>query len=181
VSGRHLNALVCHPAASATGIASLAVSVDYQANGLALSFHLTGEPQRIRLPRPAAATQADGLWQHTCCEAFIATNASPDYLEFNFSPSGQWAIYRFSDYRCRDEHFQAPCAPQITFLPLADGFRLDAIIPVELLPTATELHLGLTAVIEDSERNKSYWALTHCGQVPDFHLRPSFTLKLATP
>ena len=117
MSGRLLNALVCHPAASAIGVASLAVSAEYLANGLALSFRLTGEPKHILLPLPAAAMQTDGLWQHTCCEAFIATHGAPQYLEFNFSPSAQWAAYRFTDYRRRDEHFQPPCAPEIVFLP----------------------------------------------------------------
>lgn len=179
--GRQLNALVCHPASPATGIASLAVSVNHRANGLALSFRLTGDPRGILILPPAPAMASDGLWQHTCCEAFVATHGSPEYLEFNFSPSGQWAVYRFCDYRNRDEHFQPPCAPEIIFAPLADGFRLDATIPRKLLPTATGLHLGLTAVIEDSDRNKSYWALAHCGPAPDFHLRPSFTLQLETP
>lgn len=179
--GRQLNALVCHLASPANGVVALAVAADYSANGLALSFRLTGDPQKILIPPPSSATASDGLWQHTCCEAFVATASGTDYIEFNFSPSGQWAVYRFCDYRNRDERFQLPCAPEITFASLADGFRLDATIPRKLLPTASGLHLGLSAVIEDRDRNKSYWALAHCGPAPDFHLRPSFTLQLETP
>ena len=43
--------------------------------------------------------RADVLWQHTCFEAFVAPAGAPGYHEFNFSPSLDWAIYRFSAYR----------------------------------------------------------------------------------
>ncbi|HXE41059.1 MAG TPA: DOMON-like domain-containing protein [Azonexus sp.] len=179
--GSHLNALVCHPASPANGIVALTVAADYSANGLALSFRLTGDPQDILIPPPLPATASDGLWQHTCCEAFVATASDTDYSEFNFSPSGQWAAYQFTDYRCRDERFSPPLAPDSTFRLQPDGFQLDATIPCALLPTAAMLHVGLSAVIERRDGSKSYWALAHCGPAPDFHLRPSFTLQLETP
>ncbi|WP_265947303.1 DOMON-like domain-containing protein [Dechloromonas sp. A34] len=181
MSGRHLNALVCHPASAASGIIALAVAADYSANGLALNFRLTGDPHDFIIPPPSPATATDGLWQHTCCEAFIASDSGTDYREFNFSPSGQWAAYRFTDYRGRDERFQAPLAPLSTFRLLPDGFQLDATIARALLPTAAMLHVGLSAVIEGSDGSRSYWALSHGGPAPDFHLRSSFTLQLETP
>src|SRR6185369_8763801 len=64
VPGSHLNALVCHPASPANGIVALTVAADYSANGLALSFRLTGDPQDILIPPPLPATASDGLWQH---------------------------------------------------------------------------------------------------------------------
>lgn len=179
--GRHLNALVCHPASPANGIVALTVATDYSANGLALSFRLTGDPRDVLIPPPAPATATDGLWQHTCCEAFIATDSGTDYREFNFSPSGQWAAYRFTDYRCRDERFQPPLAPRSSFRLLPDGFSLDATIARTLLPTAAILRVGLSAVMEGGNGSKGYWALAHGGPAPDFHLRSSFTLQLENP
>jgi hypothetical protein len=38
--------------------------------------------------------------------------------------------------------------------------------------------LGLTAVLENQDGTKSYWALAHHGGKPDFHLRSSFELTL---
>lgn len=179
--GRHLNALVCHPASAADGIAALEVTADYSANGLTLSFRLAGDPQDLLIPPPLPATASDGLWQHTCCEAFIAADSGTEYREFNFSPSGQWAAYRFTDYRCRDERFSLPLAPRSGFRLLSDGFQLDATIARALLPSATILHVGLSAIIEGHNGNKSYWALAHRGPAPDFHLRSSFTLQLESP
>lgn len=173
--------LVCHPASPNSGVDSLAVSFSWTPDALVLSFHLAADPGSLRIPAPQTPAATDGLWQRTCCEAFIAPSQSAEYLEFNFSPSGQWAIYHFGDYRCRDERFQPSGAPAIAFTPLADGFRLDATIPGRLLPPTTEFDIGLSAVVEDSAGHKSYWALAHCAAAPDFHLRPSFTLKLAPP
>lgn len=143
-----------------------------------MSFRLTGEPRDIRLPVPAVAAQADGLWQHTCCEAFIAAVDGPEYLEFNFSPSGQWAAYRFTDYRQRDSSFIPGGVPHLSFRCLDDGFELDALLGSELLPAGDTLQLGLSVVVEAANGDKSFWALAHCAPQPDFHLRQSFTLIL---
>lgn len=148
--------------------------------GLSLSYRVRHQPGAIRIPAPLPSGPADGLWQHTCCEAFV-TEDGDGYREFNFSPSGQWAAYRFTSYRERDAAFVADAAPQISFNLLADGFVLHATLPAALLPSGHALRFGLTAVIEAAAGNKSYWALTHCAPQPDFHLRQSFALTLNRP
>ncbi len=100
------------------------------------------------------------------------------YLEFNFSPSGQWAAYAFTDYRARDATFTPAGAPRIDLQTVPDGFRLNASLGPELLPPGRRLHLGLSVVVETSHGEKSYWALAHCAAQADFHLRQSFTLTL---
>lgn len=150
--------------------------------GLVLSYRVTCPPTDLRLPASQPPGPADGLWQHTCCEAFVA-EAGTAYREFNFSPSGQWAAYRFTGYRERDAVSPPGAEPQLSFTPLADGFELRATLPAALLPPGNALQLGLTAVIEAADGNKSYWALAHCAAQPDFHVRQSFalTLKRNTP
>ncbi len=59
--------------------------------GLRLDYHLFGDFNRIRLPAPQPSARTDGLWQHSCFEAFLAGDRG--YYEFNFSPSSQWAAY----------------------------------------------------------------------------------------
>ena len=146
-----------------------------------LHYRYQGEPSRLRLPATEAAGPADGLWRHTCCEAFIAAAASPSYREFNFSPSGQWAAYRFADYRRRDETGSPPSSlPPIGFFRRPDGFDLRAMIPRALLPTGP-LQLGLSAVIERADGGKAYWALAHGSEQPDFHQRQTFIIDLPQP
>jgi len=175
---RH-HTLRCHPASPCRVVRAIEASAIVTASGaLALSYRLHGDPASIRIPPPAPPAAADDLWRHTCCEAFVAAVDSPEYREFNFSPAGLWANYRFTAGRQRDPDFRPPTAPRIVFQHHADGFRLDAVLDPELLPAGGNLHIGLTAVIETVDGGKSYWALSHCAAQPDFHLRQSFSLAL---
>lgn len=171
--------LICHPATPAHAVSAIAVSAHFADDGaLVLRYRLAAAPAALRLPPPQAPGPADNLWQHTCCEAFIAAVNDPAYQEFNFSPSGQWAAYRFSDYRQRDAAFQPATAPCIELDGSADYLELSARLDAALLPKGRNLQLGLTAVIEAADGSKSYWALRHAAAQPDFHLRQSFALTL---
>jgi hypothetical protein len=175
--------LTCHPATTGAFACGIEVSVAATDDGgLLLRYRITCPPAGLRLPAPQPAGPADGLWQHTCCEAFVMEDGEA-YREFNFSPSGQWAAYRFTGYRARDEAFAPAAEPQLGFTPRVDGCELTATLPVALLPPGEMLQLGLTAVIEAADGSKRYWALAHCAAQPDFHVRQSFalTLKRNTP
>lgn len=174
--------LLRHPASCCATVRTIAASACLTKDGaLLLSYDVRGELGRIRIPETLPSGADDGLWRHTCCEAFVAAVDGSEYREFNFSPSGQWAAYRFSAYRNRDSGFVPPAAPQLDFRSDAAGFRLTARIAPELLPAATAFNIGLSAVIEAADDSKSYWALAHAGAQPDFHLRQSFTLTLDRP
>ena len=176
------HSLLCHPANRCTAVHDVAASACLTVDGtLVLSYDVRGEPDGIRIPAPLPSGAVDGLWQHTCCEAFVAAVDGPEYREFNLSPSGQWAAYRFAAYRERDVAFVPLATPRIAIARHADGFRLTARIAPELLPPANAFHIGLSAVIEATDDGKSYWALAHAAAQPDFHLRQSFTLTLEHP
>ena len=172
-------ALRPHPTTPCPALDSVAASVEASADGgLALRYRILGDAGRLRLPAPCPPGPADGLWQHTCCEAFIADAGGEAYREFNFAPSGQWAVFDFTAYRQRNADFRPAAAPCIVLAPQADGFALDAFLPAALLPAAARLVLGLTAVIETTDGARHYWALDHAAPQPDFHLRQSFALAL---
>jgi hypothetical protein len=171
--------LLCHPSQTCQSVSGIYVAAEFSKNGdLHLRYRINGAPLLPSAQSPAAA---DNLWQHTCCEAFVASAGEACYREFNLSPSSQWAAYRFTTYRQRDINFQPPVAPQISLTCLADGFELEAQIARELLPSGEFLEIGLTTVIESADGSKTYWALAHCAEQPDFHLRSSFTLRLPKP
>ena len=183
LSAPKIATLLNHPAAHCALPCSIEVAATTTTDGgLSLCYRVTCPPAGLSLPAPLPPGPADGLWQHTCCEAFVAEDGA-GYREFNFSPSGQWAAYRFTGYRERDTTFAPAGEPQLGFTPLADGFELRASLPAALLPPDELLQLGLTAVIEAADGSKSYWALAHCAAQPDFHVRQSFalTLKRNTP
>ncbi len=173
--------LQAFPDSSAALVRSLTVELGWTAEQeLSLTYRLEGELDAIALPPPRAPGFADNLWQHTCFEAFVADAASPDYREFNFSPSGLWASYSFSGYREGGKPSNAP-TPRIAFSRFQDRLELVAILATAALPPATNAtwRLGLSAVIEGIDGQRSYWALAHPAERPDFHHRDAFILELS--
>ena len=147
---------------------------------LRFRYDVEGDIGRIRLPAPGFARRSDGLWQHTCFEAFLRPDASESYHEFNFAPSGDWAAYRFGSRRSAQSLPELP-APAIRFDAERSRCRLSAEIPIAALAdlaTAPSLHVGVSAVIESDDGSLSLWSLAHGGERPDFHDPAGFTLRV---
>lgn len=153
------------------------------AGGLAAVFECRCRAEALRLPEARPAEAADELWRHTCCELFVAVVGDAAYREFNCSPSGQWAMYGFSDYRVRDSsRLKATMpAPVIRFASAAAGWTLQARLDAAALPgvAGEQIELGVAVVLEAADGNLSYWALRHAAARPDFHRRESFVLRLS--
>lgn len=162
-----------HPASPWLPGFELRVAVDAGADGLGLDYTLAGEPgdlAGLRLPEPMPPGPADGLWRHTCFEAFLADAGSGAYREFNFSPSGQWAGYRFAARRTLDAAPEpSPVVPGLAWRSGPGHLRLRAQLPAGALPRGGAWRLGLSAVLEHHDGRLSYWALGHPGTHPDFH------------
>jgi hypothetical protein len=176
--------LIHHPDTADAAIKALYIGVKahYQDGELTLYYDLSGALGNLLIPEPQGASEVDELWQHTCFEAFIAIEEDDvyPYHEFNFSPSGQWAAYAFSDYRERKE-WRAQSAPEINCKRSETGLSLTTVIPEANLPNNPfniPYRLGLSAVLETKQGELSYWALFHPYGKPDFHHRSGFTLSL---
>jgi hypothetical protein len=151
-------------------------------NRIALGYSLAGTIEDLVLaPLSRQPRRKDGLWQTTCFEMFLAIKDQPRYWEFNFSPSGDWNSYRMDAYRRLgfDEE-RSISGLTVEAKTSAGAFRLTTHVDLSLLASDSEaLQIGLSAVIQAREGNETYWALTHPGPQPDFHLRESFVLELA--
>lgn len=170
--------LLCHPSLSSPLKLGLTAGITRFTAGLQLHYRLTGPLETLRIPPFVARTGfADGLWQHTCFELFAGTPGNNAYREFNFSPSGNWAAYGFSDYRERCDWYP-PATPQIHTESGSEKLEVFVELPQSLLPQTQRLRLGISAVIEGTSGTLSYWALSHTGERPDFHRRESFILEL---
>ena len=141
--------------------------------GLRVAYVLDGEIDRLRIPPPRPARIAERLWQHTCCELFIARRGESGYREYNFSPSGEWAAYAFESYR--EGALLVDVSPEIRVRHGAGRLELTASIPVK---ANQKLLIGLSAVIEEESGALSYWALRHAPGKPDFHHPDAFALEL---
>ena len=161
---------------SATDGPDIGLTVHYERHGgwLWVRFVVEGDVNAVQWPAPKSPRRGDRLWEHTCFEVFITT--TDGYREFNLSPSGQWASYRFSGYRAD----MADGQESVTGLALDLASNMLAMeAHLELPPNVGTL--GLSTVIEAHDGSKSYWALTHPGNTPDFHHPASFTLDLMEP
>lgn len=146
---------------------------------LRVRYRLAGPIELLLIPKRAESLSRDGLWKHTCFEAFVKSGSDPAYLEFNLSPSTEWAAYRFSSYREGMAALAMP-APESRVARGRHALELTAVLA--LPPGLDDLSLNLSAVIEEKSGAKSYWALAHPPSgPPDFHHPDCFTLELPPP
>jgi hypothetical protein len=173
--------LVVHPATPCKAVRRIAVSIARERANFRLAFRVEGDIAALRLPPPSETLRADSLWQHTCFEAFLRADGKHSYHEFNFAPSGAWAVYRF-DERRRGGSAPSVAAPSIECRGDAASFVMTVSLALDGVPELAggTLHLGLTAVIEDARGNLSHWALAHGAAQPDFHDPATFRIRLGT-
>jgi len=181
-SDAHWTVLVAHPDTPREPISGIAVEVSLPAaTTLVCSYSLHGEVGRVLVSGPPDGRRADGLWQHTCFEAFIAAHGLPGYFEFNFSPTLAWAAYQFTDYRDGMAPASLTHAPGLQVRKSSDQLELTATVHLgglTALSDASALRLALAAVVEDYSGRRSYWALEHPAGKPDFHHPESFTMEV---
>jgi hypothetical protein len=137
-------------------------------------FGVSIPADRFILPEGEPA-RADELWQTTCFEAFLRAEGDGEaYREWNFAPSGQWAAYDFTAYR------EGRSNPDVAapYLRLEDNFTWWSFGATITVDAETRWRLGLSAILEGKEGAKSYWALAHGGDKPDFHDPGCFAARL---
>ena len=177
-------ALLAHPDVPGEAVWHIAVDVRLSAADLTCRYTLFGELARVRLPGARTGRRADGLWQHTCFEAFVSGDDDPGYFEFNFSPGLDWAAYRFSGYRDGMAPANLAQAPGLSVHRAAERLELSATVHLAglaPLARARRLRVALATVVEEDSGRLSYWALRHAPGNPDFHHPDSFTLELGAP
>lgn len=159
------------------------VSFEISAEELQFKFKLMGLPAdiaRLVWPRATvgAASRRDGLWQTTVFELFIGEPGKSAYLEFNFSPSGDWNAYRFSSER---EGMQEIASLRENVVKkmrkTTDTIVVEGTLNLQKLSLNRPIELSATSIL-DFDSHKEYWAIAHKGEKPDFHLRKSFIARI---
>ena len=143
---------------------------------LSAEYVVCGDIAGLKLPALRAPVRLDNLWQATCFELFVALDDG-GYAEFNFSPSTCWAAYRFDDYR---SGMRTVAGVQPVVGAAQTNSRLSVTAQLDLGAIVPDLNrlVGLSAVIEQTDGAKSWWALRHPSGQPDFHHRDCFALQL---
>jgi len=175
---RHV--LTCHPDTPCTAASGIAVEVERPAPAqLLLRYRIGGVNDRWVSPSPFPAVRTDGLWRHTCFEAFVRPLPGEAYRELNFA-TGAWASYRFDSYRAGMADADIG-APDIHISGPGGGI-FDMLVIWDLdLPGDAEWRVGVSMVVEETGGRMSYWALAHPPGKPDFHHADCFALQLPPP
>lgn len=169
--------LTSHPLTPSRAVNSIVATMQRGPQIIALSFVVSGQISLLVLPTQQAPSRADELWQHTCFELFARSKNASAYTEFNFSPSTQWAAYRFSAYREGMTREELHRAPTVNVWKTEDLLHFTVQLDARDLPSPVA-ELAVTAVIEEKSGAKSYWAIRHRTDKPDFHYGHGFVLNL---
>ena len=173
--------LMPHPS-STPGIPDLKVwaTVEHAASLAAVAttniwYGVGASAERFMIPPAAEPKRADELWKSTCFEAFLRPLGEESYREWNFAPSGEWAAYDFTSTRSGMSEAEAADP----YVRMEDNFTWWALGASIAVPADENWELGLSAVLEEKDGTKSYWALAHPKpEKPDFHDPGCFVARL---
>jgi hypothetical protein len=175
--------LIPHPASPPGGAPfKVWASVDHIASlGAAVAttniwFGVGAPASRFVIPPLTEPWRADELWRTTCFEAFLRPAGADSYREWNFAPSGNWAAYDFNSYREGMARAEVGVPP---YIRMEDNFTWWTAGATIVADAGQKSHLGLSAVLEEKDGTKSYWALAHPAEAPDFHHPDCFAAQLA--
>ena len=170
--------LTCHAQSLAGGIEGIGVTITRGTSGeVTLTYRVSGETGALEIPAQSTPHRINGLWKNTCFELFIGNFEDENYLEYNFSPSRQWAAYQFAGYRSDRVELETK-APIITVAQAADALILTATIALPDAWQERSLRVGISAVMATKSGDISYWAVTHPPGKPDFHHKDCFAVQL---
>ena len=148
-------------------------------NQLWLKLNLHGELDQLFLPpMRGIPSQKDQLWESTCFELFMADHQTSRYYEFNISPTGDWNVFEFSDYRKNKTTMTDIFSPSIE-RSLYDSQNIQYSIGIPIFNEVKFFKkIGVSCVLKTLSGETHYWALDHPQQTPDFHDPRSFTINL---
>jgi len=171
--------LVRHPACPPGPVEGVDAALAWGQGALRLRYRLRGDLGGVTIPAAGTPARRDELWRHTCFEVFVRRAAQDGYVEFNFSPSGEWAAYRFDAYRQGMRALEPATSPAIEARREAGMLEVQAQV---VLPApwdvAPALQVAVSAVVEACDGTLSYWSLAHPAGKPDFHHGDGFVVDL---
>jgi putative endonuclease len=176
--------LIPHSSARPRSISSVTAQVTkLEDGGLSLQYEVRPAATLV-MPDRDAPWRRDGLWTSTCFEVFVRPGPGSSYAELNFAPHRSWNAYSFTDRRRGMAPIEGRSDPHMVDSRLddrrsafPDSYQLDVILSNDWFPHSAA-RFGLSAVIEEKDGTKSYWALAHPDGPPDFHDPACFVATL---
>lgn len=145
---------------------------------LRVEYGLSGLSCQTLFPTPSASpARRLQLWRQTCFELFWGPLQEPNYWELNAAPAGHWNILAFAGYR-RGLTEEPRIGARVTTCHHPDGFSLRCTLPVASLGCPGPYRLAPAVIICLGDEGRTFWAVRHPGETPDFHHPLSFALTV---
>ena len=137
-----------------------------------LIYELAGCTDSVIFPNESLSGKGRSLWEETCFEFFVR-HPEGEYLECNFSPTGQWSCFTFSGYRCGMEDVDLRNDPKIVVDNHSERFRLEVLLDLGGVGLSKysepDLVIAITVVLKMRDQRYCYYALDFADGQPDFH------------
>lgn len=144
---------------------------------LRIEYDLSGldRPTDLPAPSPDPARRLQ-LWQRTCFELLWGPLHHANYWELNASPTGDWNVLAFTDYRHGMAEESRITALHISTQRHPRGLSLACDLPVADLGNPGPCRLAPAAILRLANGQRTFWATHHPAEGPDFHHPSAFTL-----
>jgi hypothetical protein len=109
-------------------------------------------------------------------ECFLRPDSGSAYIEWNFSPAGNWWVCAFDSYRApalRQPEDVRP--PHIQTHQTTGYLELQTAIP---LIDGDTRRIDPAIILQHQDGQRSHWARAHPDEKPDFHRLLSRTVSL---
>lgn len=151
------------------------------AGEIEMTYIVSGNLDTLRIPLPVVSPlRMDHLWEHSCFELFVAVQQQAAYWEFNFSPAGHWNAYGFSSPRQGMQPEAQIKEVYVLTKKMPNQLVLTANVPLLKAWKNVKLDIGISAILQDQQNTRRFFALQHRGEKPDFHQRETFILSVST-
>jgi len=130
---------------------------------LTVAYVIEGAVARLRIPARRAPGIGERLWQHTCCEIFIAREGLTATMSSIFRPRANGPRYAFARYRESMPLTSQKLDPRISVRNAGGQARARRRDPPasSFPPGAGESAARFVVVVEDDAGALTYWALRH--------------------
>lgn len=130
----------------------------------------------LDLPFNPKGKRVHELWKNTAFEFFLSEKADGPYFEFNFSTSGDWNAYQFSDTRQAMSPLRMT-PPELSYSELKQDQDSDVTQTFRVTLNLDFQHnfsprlCLMPAVLKLKTNALTYWSHLHGKEKPDFHDR----------
>ena len=115
---------------------------------LILYYEIVGDIDQLRCRRSGAPHTPTDCGNTPASKLFVRPEGARNYVELNFSPSSEWAVYRFDDYRRGMTPVEPPHAPKIICRRREDRLEADVDVHCSGLVPREDLQLALAVVLK---------------------------------